>query len=170
MNIAFAKLNDKHRSAVIGILNHYILHSTAAYRAETVTEDFFANLIEGVVSAYAMLDQMENVIGFCMLEKYKNISTFTGLGDCMYFIQPEMTGKGIGEKALALLEQDAIRHGMKKLVVDICDENSQSLAFHLKHGFVEYGRLSNCWHKFGRDVGIVYLVKDLQSAPAHLAS
>ena len=41
----------------------------------------------------------------------------------MYFIKPEMTGKGVGREIVSLLENDAKRRGMKKLVVDISDEN-----------------------------------------------
>ena len=71
------------------------------------------------------------------LEKYKNIRTFNELGDCMYFIKPEMTGKGVGLKIVSLLENDAKLDGMKKLVVDISDENEKSIAFHKKHEFIE---------------------------------
>ena len=41
----------------------------------------------------------------------------------MYFIKPEMAGKGVGREIVSLLENDAKRRGMKKLVVDISDEN-----------------------------------------------
>lgn len=43
----------------------------------------------------------------------------------MYFIKPEMTGKGVGREIVSLLENDAKLHGMKKLVVDISDENEK---------------------------------------------
>ena len=79
----------------------------------------------------------------------------------MYFIKSGMTGKGMGRKILSLLENDAKQHSMKKLVVDISDENEQSIAFHKNNGFVEYGRLKNCWKKFGRNIGIVYMYKEI---------
>ena len=41
----------------------------------------------------------------------------------MYFIKPEMAGKGVGREIVSLLENDAKRRGMKKLVVDISDKN-----------------------------------------------
>ena len=67
----------------------------------------------------------------------------------------------MGRKILLLLENDAKQHSMKKLVVDISDENEESIAFHKKHGFIEYGRLKNCWQKFGRNIGIVYMCKEI---------
>ena len=54
----------------------------------------------------------------------------------MYFIKPEMTGKGVGREIVSLLENDTKLHGMKKLVVDISDKNEKSIAFHKKHGLL----------------------------------
>ena len=165
MDIHFNRLTAKYKKETIDIFNYYIEHTTAAYRSEKVDYDFFSALVDDdVVSAYAIMNNANDVIGFCILEKYKNIRTFNELGDCMYFIKPEMTGKGVGREIVSLLENDAKLHGMKKLVVDISDENEKSIAFHKKHGFIEYGRLKNCWRKFGRNIGIVYMYKDIGTA------
>lgn len=162
MDIHFNKLTEKYKKETIDIFNYYIEHTTSAYRSEKVDYDFFSALVdENVVCAYAVMNNSNDVIGFCMLEKYKNIRTFDGIGDCMYFIKSGMTGKGMGRKILSLLENDAKQHSMKKLVVDISDENEQSIAFHKNNGFVEYGRLKNCWKKFGRNIGIVYMYKEI---------
>ena len=165
MDIHFNRLTAKYKKETIDIFNYYIEHTTAAYRSEKVDYDFFSALVDDdVVSAYAIMNNANDVIGFCILEKYKNIRTFNELGDCMYFIKPEMTGKGVGREIVSLLENDAKLYGMKKLVVDISDENEKSIAFHKKHGFIEYGRLKNCWRKFGRNIGIVYMYKDIGTA------
>ncbi len=162
MDIHFNKLTEEYKKETIDIFNYYIEHTTAAYRSEKVGYDFFNTLVDGdVVSAYTIMNNANEVIGFCMLEKYKNIRTFDGIGDCMYFIKSGMTGKGMGRKILSLLENDAKQHSMKKLVVDISDENEQSITFHKNNGFVEYGRLKNCWKKFGRNIGIVYMYKEI---------
>ena len=162
MDIHFNKLTEEYKKETIDIFNYYIEHTTAAYRSEKVGYDFFNTLVDDdVVSAYTIMNNANEIIGFCMLEKYKNIRTFDGIGDCMYFIKSGMTGKGMGRKILSLLENDAKQHSMKKLVVDISDENEKSIAFHKKHGFIEYGRLKNCWRKFGRNIGIVYMYKEI---------
>lgn len=126
MDIHFNKLTEKYKKETIDIFNYYIEHTTAAYRSEKVDYDFFSALVdENVVSAYAVMNNSNDVIGFCMLEKYKNIRTFNELGDCMYFIKSEMTGKGVGRNMLSLIENDAKQNGIKKLVVDISDENEK---------------------------------------------
>ena len=167
MDVRFVNLTEVYRKEVIDILNYYIENTTSAYRAERVGYDFFESLIDAnVLSAYAIVNEMNGVIGFCVLENYKGVSTFAGLGDCMYFISPEMTGKGVGTKALRMLERDAMRNGMTKIVVDISDENEKSIEFHLKNGFVEYGLLKKCWKKADRDIGVIYMVKALGQAAA----
>lgn len=162
MEFVFEMLAEKHREQVVDILNFYIKSSSAAYREEAVAYPFYDELSgPDMVSGYAMVGEHDHVIGFGLLEKYKPISTFGSLGDCMYFFRPEGTGQGLGSRMLARLEDDARKNGMSRLLVDISDENSDSLGFHLANGFTEYGRLKRCWRKFGRDLGVVYLAKEL---------
>lgn len=162
LGLALEPISERHRGDVIDILNYYIAESTAAYREEPVGYGHFDKLFPGgdVISSYAAM-QGDTAIGFCVLEYYKAISTFRGLGDAMYFIAPGHTGKGIGPLMLKALERDAYAKGIKKLVVDICDDNERSLEFHRRNGFVEYGRLSGCWEKFGKSLGIVFMEKAL---------
>lgn len=162
METRFVKLTDAYKKETIDILNYYIENTTSAYREETVGYDFFDNLVdENTVTAYAVLNEAGTVIGFCALERHKSISTFDSLGDCMYFLAPEATGKGVGKNILEVLENDAVMHGMGKIVVDISDDNGKSVDFHVKNGFREFGRLRACWRKFGKELGIVYMAKDL---------
>lgn len=177
MDISFEHLSERHRKPVIDIFNYYIENSSAAYRGEKVDYQFFDNFVsdDAVISSYAVLDREKKIIGFCTLEFYKNISTFRTLGDVMYFLKPEATGKGWGKTVLQKLEADAARKGLKKIVVDISDANSRSIVFHRKNGFHEYGRLHNCWEKHGKETGIVFMEKELKAsvengcAPEHEA-
>lgn len=162
MNIFFEELSEKYKIEVIDILNHYIENTTSAYRAEKVADDYYENLRDSsVLQAYVILSEEKEAIGFCTLEKYKSITTFRQVADVMYFIRPGFTGKGVGRKALERLESDAKGLGIKKIVVDLADDNAISIDFHKKNGFREYGRLENCWTKNGKDLGILFMEKDI---------
>lgn len=156
-------LNESHKTAVIAILNHYIFHSTAAYRTEPVGEEFFPHFLAGpeVLCSYALVAPEGEVAGFCMLEPRMPLPTFSEVAEVMYFLHPEHTGKGYGTMALHHLEAEARRRGIRKLLADISSENADSIAFHRRHGFAEYGRLEDAGAKFGRRFGLVYMVKDL---------
>jgi phosphinothricin acetyltransferase len=164
-NVSFEPLGEQHREAVIDLLNFYISSTTAAFRDKTVDYSHFDNFIDkdGVLRGYAIKSESGAVIGFCTLEPFKNIPPFRATAEAMYFIKKEYVGKGIGAIILEKLEEDARRFGIRKLVVDVTDDNEASLKFHRKHGFREYGRLRNCWKKFDMDLGIVFMEKDIET-------
>lgn len=163
MELAFELLREEYRKDVIDILNYYIASTTAAFRDEVVAYDHFDNFLDkaSVYSGYAIKNEADTVIGFCTLEPFKNIKPFQKTAEVMYFIKREYIGKGIGKAALSKLEKDAKELWISKLVVDITDDNEISINFHKRNGFTEYGRLNGCWKKFGKDLGIVYMEKNI---------
>ena len=163
MDIAFEPLEEKHRQGVIDILNYYITTTTAAFREDIVDYNHFDKIIDknDVYLGYAITIDGKELIGFCTLEAFKNIRPFKKTAEVMYFIKKESIGKGIGKRALQQLEADARNKGISKIIVDITDDNRNSITFHERNGFSEYGRLKKCWNKFGKDLGIVYMEKDI---------
>lgn len=163
MNFTFDKMEKQHRKAVTDILNYYIENTTAAYRKEAVEEDFVLELMEGaeVYRSFVIKNEAGDIVGFCLLEPHSPLSTFSAAAEVMYFIHENATGMGAGGQALKKLEDEARKLGVKKLLADISSENSGSIRFHKKNGFVEYGKLDDIGCKFGRNFGVVYLAKDL---------
>jgi len=163
MNIVFEPLEEKHRQSVIDILNYYIKTTTAAFREDIVDYNHFDKIIDkdAVYSGYAITIDGGELVGFCTLEAFKNIKPFKKTAEATYFIKKEYIGKGIGKRALQQLEDDAKNIGISKIIVDITDDNKSSLMFHERNGFSEYGRLKKCWKKFGKELGIVYMEKDI---------
>lgn len=161
--VVFETLAEQHRKEVVDILNYYISSTTAAFRDKTVDYSHFDCSLDedSVYRGYAIKNGTNKVIGFCTLEPFKHIKTFKSTAEVMYFIDKDCLGKGIGTKAIEKLEQDARLMGISKLVADVTDDNQISIGFHKKNGFKEYGRLRNCWKKFGKDLGVVYFEKDI---------
>lgn len=163
MEFTFEKLEEKHKREVTNILNYYIENTTAAYRKEILNEEFSLGFLAStdVYCSFIIKTTANEIIGFCVLEAFMAVSTFSEAAEVMYFIHPEYTGFGAGSMALNKIENEARKIGIKKLLADTSTENNGSLNFHLKNGFIEYGRLCNVGNKFGRKFGIVYLSKDL---------
>jgi phosphinothricin acetyltransferase len=163
----FEPLSLAHQDEVMAIFNHYIEHSTAAYRQSPVGRDHFLGFIEHAdrYPAYALLDGDRRVAGFCWLEPYASYPTFAGVAEISYFLAPGHTGKGLGTAALRRLETDARAMGLRKLVANISSANEPCLAFHRRHGFREYGRLEDIGRKLGTTFSIVWMGKDLEGAP-----
>lgn len=163
MDFIFERLEEKHKKEVANILNYYIENTTAAYRTDTVDEEYSLKILEDtdIYCSYAMKTTENKIVGFCLLEPHKAMSTFSEVAEVMYFVHNEYTGYGLGSLALCKLEEEARKIGIKKLLADVSTENINSINFHIKNGFIEYGRLCDIGNKLGRKFGIVYLVKNL---------
>ena len=163
MNFTFENLNLEHQEEVMRILNYYIKETTSAYREKTVENGHFLNFIDSTQThcGFAIKDNQNRIVGFCTLEPYMPLSTFSEVAETMYFIHHEYTGKGIGTLVLKKLEDEARKRGIKKLLANISSENIKSIRFHKKNGFIEYGRLENIGKKFGRYFSIVWMGKEI---------
>ncbi len=160
---AFERLSEAHRVGVIDIFNHYVRTSTAAYRGEAVGYEFFGHFTGDMDAypAYAMIGADGEVAGFCMLEPFMPIPTFSSVAEVTYFLHPDHAGRGLGSLALGRLEDDARAMGVTRLVANIASDNEGSVRFHELRGFTEYGRLGGVGRKLGRTFGVVYMEKAL---------
>lgn len=154
---------EKHRKAVIDIFNHYIEHTTWAYRSELLSYDQFDHFLQegNLVCGFAVLGEDQNVIGFCHLKPFRDVSTFDQTAEVTYFFEPGSTGRGLGKVVLDRLTMEAKQRGKKHLLASVSGENQVSLKFHAAQGFVECGRFKAIGHKFQRDFDVVYLQKTL---------
>lgn len=161
MDFIFDDLKLEHQEDVVRILNYYIKETTSAYRENVVENDYFLDLLNDTENycGYAIKDEKGTMLGFCTLEPYMPISTFSEVAEPMYFIDPKHTGKGIGTVVLKKLEDEARKRGITKFLVDISSENISSIKFHIKNGFTECGMLQNIGNKFGRYFSIVLMEK-----------
>lgn len=163
MDFTFENLKLEHQEEVIHILNYYIKETSCAYREKTVENEHFLNFLDSTENycGFAIKDNQNRIVGFCILEPYTSYSTFSEVAETMYFIHNEYTGKGIGTLALKKLEDEARKRGVKKLLANIASENIKSIKFHEKNGFIEYGRLKNIGKKFDRYFSIVWMGKEI---------
>ena len=163
MEFVFETLNIEHQNEVIEIFNYYIKETTAAFRENIVEKEYFLNFLEVTEKypGYAVKNSDNKVLGFCMLKPHISLSTFSEAADIMYFIHPDYTGRGIGRLALEKLENDSLKIGINKILASICSENINSIKFHSKNGFTEYGRLKDIGKKFGRYFSVVWMGKEL---------
>lgn len=162
MEIAFEKLEYKHRKRIIAIYNHYIETSTSAFSTAEYNDDDFERFMQNAQNfpTYAVVNaQNGEIIGFCKLGLLWTQDSFSSTAKLTYFLDPESTGKGIGGVCLERLEQDAIQMGFQNLVAEISSENLISINFHMKHGFTKAGELVDIGRKFGRTFGVVMMQK-----------
>ena len=162
MELIFEPLSSAHEKDVMDIFNYYAENSFAAYPERRLPDAFFSKFLEISKGYPAFAVKSENgIIGFCMLRPYNPFPVFKGTAEISYFFKEGHTGKGIGGKALTALEDAGRKMGIKKILAEISSENQGSIGFHKRHGFCECGNFEGIGNKFGKEFGIVWMIKEL---------
>ena len=151
---------DSDRDGIIAIFNYYAQTSYAAYPEMPVNERFFTFLREGTV-AFFVMEYHSRIIGFGLLKPVLPFPAFMTTGMLTYFILPEFTGKGFGDRLLERLTKMAEKMGMTSLVANMASKNSASIRFHTRNGFTEVGRLHKAGTKFGEAFDVIWMQKEL---------
>jgi L-amino acid N-acyltransferase len=159
-DIIVREVRDCDRDSIIAIFNYYAQTSYAAYPEMPVNEQFFGFLRQGTL-AFFVIEHHARVIGFGLIKPVLPFPAFMTTGMLTYFIQPEFTGKGFGNRLFERLMREAEKLGMTSLVANMASKNTASIRFHTRHGFTEVGRLYNAGMKFGEPFDVIWMQKEL---------
>ncbi len=161
MTYELAELSEDDRNEVVAIFNYFVTNSFAAYPEEAVGEEFFdrvRQLSEGYPAVVVKTDTGA-VVGFGFLRAFHPTSTFRRTAEIAYFLLPEHTGRGIGQRMLSVFAARAREMGIDNLLASVSSLNEQSLRFHEKAGFERCGTFWAVGRKKGRDFDVVYFQK-----------
>jgi len=163
MNITVRLAEDTDREQLINVFNYYVTNGFAAYSTKPIPPQVF-DMLKSMCREghfYVAVNSENNVIGFAMLKFYFNADCFAKTAEVGYFILPEYTNQGLGARLLNTLTQAAISIGIKVLTANVSSLNPESLAFHLKQGFTQCGRLVNVGEKFSRNFDVIWFQKSI---------
>jgi phosphinothricin acetyltransferase len=157
--IELQDLSAADRTAVIDIFNDAIENSFAAYPEHPVSYEFFDMILHSVKGypSATLRTPAGMVIGFGFLRPYHLIPAFRRTAEISYFIKPEYTGRGLGQRLLDHLLAGARQMEVDCIVASISSLNPPSLKFHRKHGFQECGRFLRVGRKKGTDFDVVWM-------------
>ena len=158
--IIVRKTVDSDRESIIAIFKHYAATSYAAYPELPVNDRFFDFLRDGTLAFY-VLEREAYIVGFGLMKPFMLFPAFMATGMLTYFIRPEFTRLGLGEKLLDRLMDDATKMGMTSLVVNMASKNIPNILFHMRQGFSEVGRLQDAGIKFGEQFDVILMQKML---------
>lgn len=153
---------------MLEVFNYYIENSFAAYIENSVGPEFFQVIqsekdqVKDEHFPFYVIEENSKIIGIGALRPYFPFPNFRHTGIVSYFILPGHTRKGLGSRMLEKLCMEAGEKKMKSLLANVSSRNEASLNFHLKHGFIECGRLRKIGTKFGKYFDIIWFQKFLE--------
>lgn len=142
--------------AITRIINHYILHTTASYMEEALSEEQMLARYRQIVPAHPFLvagNEHGELAGFTYAGRFRPQSAWRVLETTIY-LEPGLEGRGIGrelyKRLLSLAREDTAISG---LVAMISLDNETSIRFHESFGFELTGKWEDCAFKLGRWCG-----------------
>ena len=116
-------------------ISYYVKNSNAAFPEETIDVEFVESLHKSVLTnSFLVLDNGENVVGFCFLKRFLPIKNFDRTAVITYFISPEHTRCGLGSLLINELIHYANDYDIDNFIAIIASDNIQSINFHKKTG------------------------------------
>lgn len=121
----------------------------AALIAEAAAHDrcFLVAETDGAVRGFARYFQFRGGLGYARSMEHT------------LYLDPAAQGRGLGDALMNALEAHAGERGHRMLIGGITGDNTASLRFHARRGFVEVGRIPDAGWKFGRFHTLVLMQK-----------
>ena len=146
--------------AILDIINHNILHSTALYDYNIRTFEQQRKLLEEKTSKnfpviVAELDGQ--VVGFGMYSEFRFREAYKFTVEHSVYVTESFHGKGIGKLLLQELISLARKQKLHTMIAVIDSENQGSVEFHEKFSFKTVGIIKESGYKFDRWLHSVFM-------------
>ena len=153
MEINIRPYKTEDTQAILDIINHNILHSTALYDYTIRSYEQQKNILEEKLSKNFPVIVAElggNVVGFGMYSEFRFREAYKFTVEHSVYVNENFHGKGIGKKLLQELIVLARKQKLHTMIAVIDAENQGSVEFHEKFGFVTAGIIKESGYKFDR--------------------
>ncbi|SFW17258.1 phosphinothricin acetyltransferase [Sinomicrobium oceani] len=163
MKITFRELQQEDFPEIKKIYDWYIAHSTATFHTEPVTITELKEFIYTGHPLYiaALIYADDEIAGYLYMTPYKKRQAYNRTAEVTLYLKPEMSGKGIGRKAMNYLEERAVVNGLKNLLGIITGDNTASISLFEKCGYTRCACFKNVGEKFGKILDVVAYQKEL---------
>ena len=149
--------------AILHIYGPYVRDTTASFEYEIPSESEFLQRFQTITQQFPWLVWEENgtVLGYAYASAPYTRAAYAWCAEPSIYLAPEAQGKEIGKKLYEALEKILFLQGYQVLYALITEENSGSLRFHEKMGYVHRVTFPRCGYKKQRWLGLVWMEKRL---------
>ena len=149
--------------AILEIYAPYIENTTITFEYDVPCKREFLQRFYTVTAQFPWLvwEEKGEILGYAYGSPPYARAAYRWCAEPSVYLKPEATGKGIGKKLYAALEEILKLQGYQVLYALITQENSGSLAFHKRLGYEVKVLFDSCGFKHGRWLGVYWLEKRL---------
>lgn len=151
-------------SAITDIYNEVILKTNAIYRESQVNPDDRVKWFnQRVDSGYPVIVAEINgeIVGYGAFNDFRFGEGYSGTVEHSLHVKSENRGNGVGGAIMAELLSIALKQNRKIMVAGIDSENTRSIEFHKRFGFIETARMPGVAIKHEKRLTLVLMQKDL---------
>ncbi|KAH9846931.1 GCN5-related N-acetyltransferase [Lenzites betulinus] len=171
MSVQIRNATEANLPAIIDIYNDQILHGTATFHTEpqtleecvlwlkSVQAEHYPCIVAEVVEPEANdAPGRKRTVGWCNLSHYNMRQAYDGSAELSLYIHKDFRGKGIGEKLLKRIVEDAREQEGRfhTIIASVTTENAPTVHFWQKQGFELRGTLYQVGRKFGQWLDVSY--------------
>lgn len=161
---------QRHGEAMLALLNHAIVTSTAIYdyhpRPASSMAGWFALRRDQGIPVIGLEAEDASLLGFASWAPFRSFAAFKYSAEHSLYVHPDYLRRGLGSRLLGSLLEHAREHGLHMLVGAIDADNQASIGLHEQHGFSHAGTLREAGFKFGRWLDLAYYQRILDT-PLH---
>lgn len=162
---------ERHAQAILAILNHAIVHSTALYDYQPRSLQNMVTWFEAKRAGHFPVIGVEDADGallaFGSWGSFRAFPAFKYTVEHSVYVHPDQRGRGLGRVVMQELIAAARRADVHALVGAIDASNTTSITLHKRLGFQHVGSLPQVGFKFGRwlDLAFYQLLLDTPAQP-----
>ena len=146
---------------ILEIYGPYVLNTTVSFEYDVPTPEAFTQRFLTYTAQFPWLVWEEDgrILGYAYASPPYSRAAYRWCAEPSVYLRPEARGRGIGAKLYAALEKILALQGYQVLYALITSENTASLRFHEKQGYLKRAEFPHCGFKFGRWLGIFWYEK-----------
>ena len=147
--------------AMLAIYAPYIVTTTYTFEYNVPTQEEFLQRFRRLTAQFPWLlwEEDGKILGYAYGSAPFERAAYGWCAEDSIYLLPEARARGIGTRLLGALEKVLFYQGYRRIYALITAENTNSIAFHQKNGYILRAELPDAGLKFGRWIGVVWMDK-----------
>lgn len=156
------KASAEDLTEILEIYNQGIEDGLATFEEDLKDKDYMENWFaahQGRYAVFVAVNEEGKITGWASINPYNTRAAYYGVGELSIYIHREFRGKGIGQKLLQVLEDEARLQEFYKIVLFTFPINNLGQGLYRKLNYREVGLFKNQGRLKGKFVDVMLMEK-----------